>query len=87
MDRIYKNRTKLRFQLLTECDLSGYQTVSIHARKPDDSVVVFPAVVKDVESGLVFYDVQSEDDFDQSGWWWFWAEVVLMMTGLPAVKR
>ena len=76
MDRIYKNRTKLRVQLLTECDLSGYQSVSIMARKPDNSVVVFPAVVKDIESGLVFYDVQSEDDFDQSGWWWFWAEVV-----------
>lgn len=76
MKRIYKGKSKLRIQIDTCCDLSGYQTVSIHARKPDDSVVVFPAVVKNVESGLIFYDVQSEDDFDQSGWWWFWAEVV-----------
>lgn len=30
---------------------------------------------KDVEKGVVFYDVQSVDDFDQSGWWSMWPEV------------
>ena len=76
MKRIYAHKTKLRIQLITECDLSGYQRVWIAALKPDGTTTEFPAVVKDVESGLIFYDVQSEDDIDQSGWWTFWAEVV-----------
>ncbi|MBR4791771.1 MAG: hypothetical protein IK024_12840 [Treponema sp.] len=76
MKRIYKNKTKLRILIDTKCDLSGYQTVTITALKPDDSVAVFPAVVKDVEHGVIFYDVQSEDDIDQSGWWTLWPEVI-----------
>ena len=76
MKRIYKGKTKLRIQIDTKCDLSGYQTVTIAARKPDESEVTFSAVVKDEEHGLIFYDVQSEDDIDQSGWWTFWPEVV-----------
>lgn len=76
MKRIYKNKTKLRILIDTKCDLSGYQTVTIAARKPDDSEVIFPAVMKDEEHGLIFYDVQSEEDIDQGGWWTFWPEVV-----------
>ena len=76
MKRIYKNKTKLRILIDTKCDLSGYQTVMIAARKPDESEVTFPAVVNDEEHGLIFYDVQTEDDIDQSGWWTFWPEVV-----------
>ena len=76
MKRIYKNKTKLRILIDTKCDLSGYQTVTIAARKPDESEVSFPAVVKDEEHGLIFYDVQTEDDIDQIGWWTFWPEVV-----------
>ncbi len=75
MKRIYKNKTKLRILIDTKCDLSGYQTVTIAARKPDESEVTFPAVVKDEEHGLIFYDVQTEEDIDQSGWWTFWPEV------------
>ena len=76
MKRIYKSKSKLRILVDTACDLSGYQTVEIAARKPDDSVVTFPAVVKDVENGIVFYDIQSADEIDQSGWWWFWPEII-----------
>lgn len=75
MKRIYKNKTKLRILIDTKCDLSGYQTVTIAARKPDKSEVTFPAVVKDEEHGLIFYDVQTEEDIDQSGWWTLWPEV------------
>ena len=76
MKRIFKNKTKLRIMLDTKCDLSGYQTVTICALKPDRNVVDFPAVVKDTENGIIFYDVQSENDIDISGWWWFWPEIV-----------
>ena len=76
MKRIYKNKTKLRILIDTKCDLSGYQSVTISAIKPDDTTVTFPAIVKDVENGIIFYDVQSEADLDISGWWTFWPEVV-----------
>ena len=74
--RIYKGKSKLRIQNDTKCDLSGYQAVTIAALKANGEVVEFPAVVKNVEKGIIFYDVQSENDFDVSGWWWLWPEIV-----------
>ena len=74
--RIYKGKSKLRIQIDTKCDLSGYQAVTIAALKANGEVVEFPAVVKNVEKGIIFYDVQSENDFDVSGWWWLWPEIV-----------
>ena len=76
MKRIYKGKSKLRIVIDTKCDLSGYQTVTIAAIKSDDTSVTFPAVVKDVEKGIIFYDVKSANDIDISGWWTFWPEVV-----------
>ena len=76
MKRIYKSKTKLRILIDTKCDLSGFQTVSIMAKKPDDTTVNFPAVVKDVEKGIIFYDVQTVDEIDVAGWWTFWPEVI-----------
>ena len=76
MKRIYKGKTKLRVLFDCGCDLSGYASVNLCGRKPDDTVVSFPAIVKDAEKGIIFYDVQSENDFDQSGWWTFWPEFV-----------
>ncbi|MBR5033355.1 MAG: hypothetical protein IKX70_06780 [Treponema sp.] len=76
MKRIYKSKTKLRILIDTKCDLSGFVTVSILAKKPDDTTVSFPAVVKDVEKGIIFYDVQTVDEIDVGGWWTFWPEVI-----------
>ena len=76
MKRIYKGKTKLRIQIDTKCDLSGYEEVNVIAKKPDDTTKTFPAVVKDAEKGIIFYDVQSENDIDVSGWWWFWPEII-----------
>lgn len=76
MKRIYKSKTKLRILIDTKCDLSGFQTVTIMAKKPDDTTVSFPAVVKDVEKGIIFYDVQTADEIDVAGCWTFWPEVI-----------
>lgn len=75
MKRIYKGKTKLRIQIDTKCDLSGYEEVNVIARKPDDTLKIFSAVVKDIENGLIFFDIQEETDFDTSGWWTLWPEV------------
>ena len=75
MKRIYKGKTKLRVQIDTKCDLSGYEDVNVIARKPDDTLKTFSAVVKDVENGFIFFDVQDESDFSASGWWTLWPEV------------
>ncbi|SEQ77026.1 hypothetical protein SAMN04487977_11074 [Treponema bryantii] len=76
MKWIFKAKSKLRILIDTHCDLSGYAEVTICAKKPDDSVVNFPAVVKDEEKGIIFYDVVDENDFDISGWWIFWPVVL-----------
>ena len=76
MKRIYKSKTKLRILIDTKCDLSGFVTVSIMAKKPDDTTVSFPAVIKDVEKGIIFYDVQTTEEIDVAGWWTFWPEVI-----------
>ncbi len=76
MKRIFKNKTKLRLLIDTKCDLSGFVEVSLKLVKPNDETVTFPAVVKDSENGIIFYDVQNESDFDISGWWTLWPEVL-----------
>ena len=75
MKRIYKGKTKLRVQIDTKCDLSGFEEVTVIAKKPNDTLKNFPAVVKDIEAGLIFFDIQEETDFDVSGWWTLWPEV------------
>lgn len=75
MKRIYKGKSKLRILIDTKCDLSGYEDVSIVFMKPDESQFTVSAVVKDVETGIIFYDVQSENELDQSGWWSLCPEV------------
>ncbi len=76
MKWLFRAKSKLRILIDTKCDLSGYETVSIWARKPDGNVVNFPAVVKDVENGIIFYDVVDENDIDLKGWWIIWPEVI-----------
>ena len=76
MKFIFRARSKLRILIDTHCDLSGYEDVKIWARKPDGNVVNFPAVVKDEENGIIFYDVMNGNDINLSGWWTFWPEVI-----------
>ena len=76
MQYIFRAKSKLRILIDTHCDLSGYESVTIHARKPDNSELIFPAVVKDEENGIIFYDVVDENDINVSGWWTFWPEVI-----------
>ena len=76
MKRNYKGRSKLRVLVDMKYDISGCERVFICCIKPDGSTVTFDAVVKDAENGIVFYDVKSESDFDQCGWWTVWPEIV-----------
>ena len=73
---IFKGKSKLRILVDMKCDLSGYVSVTLMAKKPDGTIVSFPMVVKDVENGIAFFDVRTEDDFNASGWWTFWPEIV-----------
>lgn len=60
----------------TKCDLTGYVDASLCCIKPDGSFVAFHAAVKDIEKGILIYDVQTENDFDQKGWWKLWPEII-----------
>ena len=76
MKRIYKGKTKLRILIDTKCNLSGAVSVTIYCTKPDGTNTSFAAGIKDEEKGVIFYDVQSSEDFDLSGWWILWPEVI-----------
>ena len=87
MKRIYKGKSKLRILIDTKCDLSGYEDVSIVFMKPDESQFTVSAVVKDVESGIIFYDVQSEEELDQSGWWTLWLNTLNCVQATSPLPR
>ena len=55
--------------------ISNIKKVQEIVRIFDDTLKTFPAVVKDIEAGLIFFDIQEETDFDLSGWWTLWPEV------------
>lgn len=76
MKRIYKANTKLRVIVNTKCNLTGCINAKLRCAKPDGSFTEFEAGIKDYENGVLFYDVQSQDDFDQAGWWILWPEVL-----------
>lgn len=75
MKRIYKGKTKLRILVDTKCNLEGFTQARLCYRKPCGTRGFFKAGVKDEEEGVIFYDVRSASDFDQSGWWAVWPEV------------
>ena len=76
MKRVYKGKTKLRILINTKCNLTGFVSASICFKKPNGTLGFFNAVVKDIEKGLIFYDVASSSDLDIAGWWVFWPEVI-----------
>lgn len=87
MKWIFRAKSKLRILIDTKCDLSGYVEVKLWARKPDGNVVNFPAVVKDEENGIIFYDVVDENDLDLTGCGPSGLRFFLMMTGLLQGER
>ena len=68
---IFKGKSKLRILVDMKCDLSGYVSVTLMAKKPDETIVSFTMVVKDDENGIAFFVVRTEDDFNASCWWTF----------------
>lgn len=75
MKRIYKGQSKLRILIDTACDLSGFEEINVKALKPDNTIKIFSAVIKDIEKGIIFFDLQDENDIDASGWWTLWPEI------------
>ena len=82
MKRIYKGKTKLRVQIDTKCDLSGYEEVNVITKKPDDTTKTFPAIVKDVENGLIFLIFRKRQTLTFPAGGLYGRKFALMMTGL-----
>ena len=87
MKRIYKGKTKLRIQIDTKCDLSGYEEVTVRAVNPLDEVKTFSAVVKDVENGLIFLMFRKKRILMSAAFGLCGRKFALMMTELPADCR
>ncbi len=75
-NRIFKNQTALTLRLQLMQDLTSAQNVYIQYKSPSGRTGVFNAVIEDVTNGIIFYDIESADDIDESGWWSLWGHVL-----------
>jgi hypothetical protein len=74
--KVFAGQSALRIVVRTYCELSEVQNVAIRYRKPNGKTGEFGAGIRDVEKGELIYEC-IEGDIDISGWWDFWAFVVL----------
>jgi hypothetical protein len=74
--KVFCGQSALRLVVKTFCELSGVRRAAIRYKKPNGKTGEFSAGVRDVEKGELVYEC-IEGDIDISGWWDFWAFVVL----------
>ena len=76
MSKTYKLQTALKIRLTCGQDITGATVKRVKYRKPDGTGGYWDATVEDAESGIIYYDLQSDDDdLDQEGLWTFWAYI------------
>lgn len=75
MPNIHVGQTAVRLEFQTGISLESAVDVEIQFYKPNTVLGRFPAQILDVQSGLVFYDVQSQGDLDDTGQWRFWVHI------------
>lgn len=75
MPNIHVGQTAVRLEFRTGISLDSATDVEIQFYKPNTVLGRFPAQILDMQQGLVFYDVESEGDLDDTGQWRFWVHV------------
>lgn len=75
MANIHVGQTAIRLEFIIDVDITGYEKVEIRYEKPNQIRGAFPAQVEEVETGKVYYDVESTGDLDDTGQWNFWVHV------------
>lgn len=76
MGQVFKNQTKLKITVNLKEDITGYKKVYVKYKKPSGTDGKFEAKVQDAGNGVIYYDVQSKSDINESGNWTFWGYVI-----------
>ena len=77
MSKIFVDQTSLRIILTTNVVIAGALVTEIHYRKPGGDIGALTAYVEDPVTGIIYYDLESDDTLlDERGAWKFWAYVV-----------
>lgn len=75
MANIHVGQTAIRLQFKIGLDISLANSIELRFYKPNGMMGSFPASILDASVGEVYYDVQSETDLDDTGYWTFWVHV------------
>lgn len=75
MGKIYAGVTALKLIFDTGADLS-HATATLNAESPSKADKTFDLTIESpATAGVVSYEVEDEDDFDEAGVWKFWISV------------
>jgi hypothetical protein len=76
MGKVYRGQTALRITLITNVDVTGYQSAIIKYTKPDGTTSgSWTSFVDNLVIGSVYHDFSSALELDQEGNWTIWAYV------------
>lgn len=76
MANIHVGQTAVRLEFTVGIDLTSASEIEIRFEKPNTVKGSFPGAILNAEKGIVYYDVQSEGDLDDTGVWYFWAHIL-----------
>jgi hypothetical protein len=77
MAHIHVGQTAVRLEFTIGLDISGASSTTIRYIKPNTVLGEFPATIQDPTNGVVYYDVESTGDLDDTGQWRFWVHINL----------
>jgi len=75
MAHIHVGQTAVRLELNVGLDLTTAKELEIRFIKPNTIMGAFPGYILDREKGVVYYDVESIGDLDDTGQWQFWVHI------------
>lgn len=73
MGSLYVNTDAIKFVFNTQADLSEVKTVLINVESPTGVKTI--RVPDSYDSGIVYYNVKSKDEFNEAGIWKFYLYV------------
>jgi len=75
MSTIFKNQSYLRIELTANVSVSGAKETKIFYQKPSGTVGSVTALVQDIATGVLYYDMPVTSFLDEVGMWGFWTYI------------
>ena len=80
MTLVYTDSVGIKINVNTNADLTGYSTLELLVKKPDNTVESWDLVITDVSAGTCYY-VTTETDFEDIGDYQMQAHVIFSADG------